>query len=159
MDKEFFTFSEYLRKNEKLLSPSEEDYMEMIYRLSRKRGYTRVTTLASALNVQPPSVTKMIQKFAEMKLIKYERYSVIKLEPLGEKIGKSLLDRHDLVERFLILINVRAGLLEATEKLEHLINGEVYIGINSLVDFFNDNPVILESFKKYSQSYKSNEEI
>ena len=46
MDKKFYTFNEYLRKNEKLLSPSEEDYMEMIYRLSLETGFTRVSILA-----------------------------------------------------------------------------------------------------------------
>ena len=70
MGNEFFTFREYMRKDQELLTPSAEDYMEMIYRLSQKNGFTRVNDLASALNVQPPSVTKMIQKLAELKLIK-----------------------------------------------------------------------------------------
>ena len=73
-EREFFTFREYMRKDRELLSPSAEDYMEMIYRLSADKGFTRVNDLASALNVQPPSVTKMIQKLADLKLIKYEKY-------------------------------------------------------------------------------------
>ena len=38
-DQEFYTFSEYMRKEQETLSPSAEDYMEMIYRLSRSRLY------------------------------------------------------------------------------------------------------------------------
>ena len=34
-DQEFYTFSEYMRKDQEILSPSAEDYMEMIYRLSK----------------------------------------------------------------------------------------------------------------------------
>lgn len=154
MDKEFFTFNEYLRKNDKLLSPSEEDYIEMIYRLSRKKGFTRVSILASALNVQPPSVTKMVQKFADIKLVKYEKYGAIRLEPLGKEIGKNLLDRHNLVEEFLELINVKKGLLETTEKLEHTINDEVFNGFKNLINFFKDNPEILVKYQTYISWHK-----
>ena len=61
LENEFFTFREYMTKNKSLLSPSAEDYMEMIYRLSYKVGFTRVNDISIALNVQPSSVTKMIQ--------------------------------------------------------------------------------------------------
>jgi len=149
MDKKFYTFNEYLRKNEKLLSPSEEDYMEVIYRLSLETGFTRVSRLASALNVQPPSVTKMIQRFAELDLVEYERYGVIKLKPLGMEIGKNLLERHNLVEEFLELLNVKKALLETTEKLEHTISEEVFSGLKNLISFFKDNPEILEEYKEY----------
>ena len=44
-----------------------------------------------ALNVQPPSVTKMIQKLSEINLIKYEKYGVIMLEDKGLKLGKASL--------------------------------------------------------------------
>ena len=50
-DSDFFTFSEYLRKDQEQLSPSAQDYMEMIYRLSQNLGFTRVNDLAQALNV------------------------------------------------------------------------------------------------------------
>jgi len=121
----------------------------MIYRLSRNNGFTRVNDLASALNVQPPSVTKMIQKLAELKLLKYEKYGVIMLEPNGIEIGKALLKRHNLVEKFLELLNVTEGLLEETEKIEHTINEEVLCGMKDLVDFFNDHPKLLEMFYEY----------
>ena len=57
-DQEFYTFSEYMRKDQEILSPSAEDYMEMIYRLSKNQGFTRVNDLAMALNVQPPLLLK-----------------------------------------------------------------------------------------------------
>jgi len=91
----------------------------------------------------------MIQKFADLKLVKYEKYGVIRLEPLGKELGKSLLDRHNLVEEFLELISVKKALLETTEKLEHAIDDEVYLGLKNLINFFKDNPDILEKYKKY----------
>ncbi len=146
---EFFTFREYMRKDRELLSASAEDYMEMIFRLSGENGFTRVNDLAAALNVQPPSVTKMIQKLADMNLIKYEKYGVIMLEPNGTELGKALLNRHNLIERFLTVLGIKDGLLEGTEKMEHTISNEILIGIHDLIDFLNDNPEIMKKFLAY----------
>ena len=148
-DHEFFTFREYMRKDHEFLSPSAEDYMEMIYRLSEENGFTRVNDLASALNVQPPSVTKMIQKLADLNLIKYEKYGVIMLNTSGVETGKALLARHNMIEKFLIFLNVDEGLLEETEKIEHTINKEILCGIKDIVDFFEDNPDLLSRFQSY----------
>jgi Mn-dependent DtxR family transcriptional regulator len=128
--------------------------MEMIYRLSKNQGFTRVNDLAMALNVQPPSVTKMIQKLSEINLIKYEKYGVIMLEDKGLKLGKALLYRHNLIEDFLKLLNITEGILAETEKMEHTINDEILTGIKDLVDFFNDNPELLEKLNKYRNQKK-----
>lgn len=148
-ENEFHTFREYMKKNQNTLSPSEEDYMEMIYRLSRESGFTRVNDLASTLNVQPPSVTKMIKKLADLGLVKYKKYGVIMLKSRGNDIGKALLKRHNLIEKFLLFLNVTDGLLEETEKIEHTINEEVLCGIGDLVDFFTDYPELLKQFNEY----------
>lgn len=58
MQEKFFTFSQYMKNDTNIISASAEDYIEMIYRLSLKNGFTRVNELAISLNVQPPSVTK-----------------------------------------------------------------------------------------------------
>ncbi|NRU21682.1 Mn-dependent DtxR family transcriptional regulator [Clostridium beijerinckii] len=149
MEDEFFTFREYMKKNKSLLSPSAEDYMEMIYRLSNKTGFIRVNDLAAALNVQPSSVTKMIQKLANLNLIKYEKYGVIILRSRGVKIGKYLLKRHDLIEEFLKLLNISDDILEETEKIEHTISTNVLYGMIDLINFFNKYPDLMEKFNRY----------
>lgn len=154
-DNEFYTFREFMRKEQDILSPSAEDYLEMIYRLSRERGYTRVNNLAQALNVQPPSVTKMIKKLSEMELIKYEKYGVIVLEPYGMEKGKELLERHNLIEKFLRLLSVSEGLLEETEKMEHTINSEILHGIKDLIDYFDNHPKLLIEFNQYRDIQKT----
>ncbi|MFU0828604.1 MAG: Transcriptional regulator MntR [Lachnoclostridium sp.] len=154
-EQEFYTFREYMRKDQELLSASAQDYMEMIYRLSAENGFTRVNDLAAALNVQPPSVTKMIQKLADLHLLKYEKYGVVMLEPKGTVIGKALLDRHNLIENFLNLLEIKEGLLENTEKMEHTMSHEILAGIHDIIGFFNDNPDVLKEFRKYRKRHKS----
>jgi Mn-dependent DtxR family transcriptional regulator len=82
-NKDFHTFSEYMKKEDDSLTASMEDYLEMIYRLSLNTGFTRVNELSAALNVQPPSVTKMVQKLAELDLLEYEKYGVLILRKRG----------------------------------------------------------------------------
>jgi Mn-dependent DtxR family transcriptional regulator len=91
----------------------------------------------------------MIKKLSEMDLIKYEKYGVIMLEPLGIKKGNELLQRHNLIENFLKLLNIEHGLLEETEKIEHTINEEILCGIKDLLNFFHDNPDLLDQFNTY----------
>lgn len=142
----FFTFQDYLRNHGDVLTPSMEDYLEMIYRLSQDTGYTRVNQLAEALNVLPPSVSKMIRKLNELKLIKNEKYGVITLLPEGQALGKALIERHHLVESFLALINIKEDRLKETEKLEHMVNDEVLSGLNDLLLFFQAHPEIKAKF-------------
>lgn len=148
-DQEFYTFREYLRSEHDDLSPSAEDYLEMIYRLSRDSGYTRAGDLAQALNVQPPSVTSMVKKLAEIGLLKYEKYGVILLEPNGLAKGEALLQRHDLVENFLKFLNIENDILEETEKIEHTLNDEILTSIKDLLDFFQYNEPVKEAFHEF----------
>ena len=148
-DQEFYTFREYFRNEHEDLSPSAEDYLEMIYRLAKDSGYTRAGDLAQALNVQPPSVTSMVKKLAEMHFIKYEKYGVITLEPSGKIRGKALLLRHNLVEEFLRFLDIKDGLLDETEKIEHTLNEEILCGIQDLLDFFQSRPALLNDFRQH----------
>lgn len=126
----------------------------MIYRLSQNLGFTRVNDLAQALNVQPSSVTKMVQKLSEMNLVKYEKYGVIMLKEDGIKMGKALLYRHNLIEDFLKLLSITEGILSGTEIMEHTISDDILSAITDLVDFFNDNPEILNRWKQYRNREK-----
>lgn len=121
-DKNFHTFKEYMGKP---LTASMEDYIEMIYRLSKNTGYTRIIDLSKNLNIKPSSATKMIQKLSDMEYLNYQKYGVIVLKKKGYDLGKNLLNRHNTVEKFLKLINVKEeNILNETEKIEHTISDD-----------------------------------
>ncbi|HKM39165.1 MAG TPA: hypothetical protein VJ036_02745 [bacterium] len=95
----FYTFRGYHLRNKKhqgILTPSMEDYLEMIYRLSKQVGHTRILELASSLNVQPPSASSMVQKLADHDWVQYEKYSLIRLTTKGRERGAYLLQRHHI---------------------------------------------------------------
>lgn len=148
-DEDFFTFREYMKKEGGLLTASMEDYLEMICRLSENTGFTRIHDLAAALNVQPPSATRMVQKLADAGLINYEKYGVILLGVKGRQVGNTLLKRHNIVESFLKLLGVAEGVLEETEKIEHTISAQTLKCMNALVNFLQDHPEIAREFEEY----------
>lgn len=148
-DKVFYTFREYMKKEDDLLTASMEDYMEMIFRLSRATGYTRIHDLAAALNVQPPSATKMVQKLADMKFINYEKYGIIMLSEKGRQTGQALLERHCIIEEFLKLLGITESVLEETEKIEHTISPQTVECLAEFVSFIKNRPKIVKEFEIY----------
>jgi len=145
-DNNFYTFRGYSLNNEKSLSPSMEDYVEMIYRLSCNKNNVRVNELSVALNVQPPSSTKMIKKLSQLGYVNYVRYGFVNLTERGVEMGKYLLSRHEIISNFLKLIGVNNNLLEQTEKIEHAIYEETMEKINNFILFLKDNPEIYELY-------------
>jgi len=106
------------------LSPSMEDYLEMIYRLAVPKGYTRSSDLAAALNVQPPSASKMVQKLADLTYLHYQKYGIIELSESGRLIGEYLLYRHEIICKFLKFLGGRHIILKENEMIEHSLSIE-----------------------------------
>jgi Mn-dependent DtxR family transcriptional regulator len=139
-----------LLQEKKNMTPSMEDYLEMIYRNCLVEGYTRVSVLAESLNVQAPSASRMIQKLSELDLLDYERYGVIRLTESGEELGEFLYNRHQIVEEFLTYLGVTESLLAETEMIEHHLSLDTLDRITQLNNFFQDNPLIHKEYQDYS---------
>lgn len=155
-NKNFYTFSGYMKKDDKALTASMEDYLEMIYRLSLNTGFTRIHELSQALNVQPPSVTKMVQHLAFLQLVKYEKYGVIILKEKGKELGSQLMERHRIIENFMKSIGVSdENVLEETEKIEHVLVDETIKCFDEFVEFLKDNPDISERYTAFQRGRKS----
>lgn len=141
MKEEFYTLKGYKIKNEEILSSSMEDYIEMIFRLSGKTDEVRVNDLSQALNVQPPSTTKMIKRLAREGYVFYEKYGCINLTEKGREIGSKLLKRHKIIFEFLKCIGVEDNILEQTEIIEHAVNDEVLNKIDKLTEFLKNKRI------------------
>ncbi|MGF7048567.1 Mn-dependent DtxR family transcriptional regulator [Paenibacillus sp. DS2015] len=118
-------------------TPSMEDYLERIYKLIDEKGYARVSDIAEGLEVHPSSVTKMIQKLDKDEYLIYEKYRGLILTTKGKKIGKRLVDRHQLLEQFLTIIGVQEQNIYAdVEGIEHHLSWDSITQIEMLVEYF-----------------------
>jgi Mn-dependent DtxR family transcriptional regulator len=133
-----------------MLTSSMEDYLEKIYELMKEKGYARVSDIASSLSVQPSSVTKMIQKLDEKKLVTYEKYRGIVLTPRGEQLGKLMKQRHKMLEEFLRILGVAEETIQKdVEGIEHHVSPSTMDALNSLVLFFHQNQECLDEFNEF----------
>lgn len=132
-----------------MLTSGMEDYLEMIYREIEKEGYMRINILSERLNVKPSSATNMVQKLAKLGLLDYRKYGIIFLTEEGKKYGKFLLERHNIIEKFLNYLGNTGNLLTETELIEHNISDSTMKNIDLLNRFFETNSEILDGFKSF----------
>lgn len=139
-------------------TPSMEDHIEIIYSLIEQKGYARVSDIAEALSVLPSSVTKMVQKLDKDGYLIYERYRGLMLTPKGQKLGKRLLQRHDLLEQFLRLIGVDEDKIYGdVEGIEHHLSWNSIDRIADLVQLLEEDQSVTEKLKQFSNEQKNDE--
>jgi DtxR family Mn-dependent transcriptional regulator len=83
------------------LSESVQDYLKTIYDLRQENERVTTNALAARLDIAAASVTGMLKKLAEMKLVSYEPYQGATLTPTGEKIALEVIRHHRLIELYL----------------------------------------------------------
>jgi DtxR family Mn-dependent transcriptional regulator len=103
-------------------SASKENYLKAIFHLQQEQGLVTTNALAAALRTRPASVTDMLKKLKEQKLLIYERYKGFKLNNEGRKAAVQVVRKHRLWEYFLVK-KLQFGweeVHEIAEELEHI---------------------------------------
>lgn len=86
-----------------MVTLAEENYLKAILKVS-KNGNEAVSTnaIANELNTKPSSVTDMIKKLTEKKLVIYQPYFGVKLNKDGYSTAIEIVRKHRLWEVFLV---------------------------------------------------------
>lgn len=135
-------------------TPSMEDHIEQIYLLIENKGYARVSDIAEALSVLPSSVTKMVQKLDKDGYLVYEKYRGLTLTPKGQKLGKRLVQRHELLEQFLRLIGVDEGrIYDDVEGIEHHLSWNSIDRIADLVQLLEEQPELTRKLEEMKSNH------
>ena len=98
-------------------------YLETIYVLTEGGAVARTKDIAAEWKVSQPSATEMVQKLAAAGFLHYEPYKGASLTSEGMRIGRDVIRKHRLLERFLVDV-VGVPKEEATESactMEHVI--------------------------------------
>ncbi|MFM2362811.1 MAG: hypothetical protein RLZZ316_1713 [Bacteroidota bacterium] len=114
-------------------STSKENYLKAIFHLQQENKNVTTNALAEALQTKPASVTDMLKKLKEQKLLLYEKYYGVKLTAEGKKVALQIIRKHRLWEHFLVekLAFGWEEVHEIAEELEH-------IGSKKLIDRLDD---------------------
>lgn len=141
------------QENKKHLTPSMEDYLEMVFRSCQQDGYCRIGQLAEQLHVQLPSVSRVVQKLKEMGYIRYQKYGIIQLTEQGREAGGFLWGRHKVVESFLKAIGIDENLLFETEMIEHYVSKNTLKYMEMLTRFLSEHSAVNEEYLLFKAEY------
>lgn len=136
MENNYYTQGVYQKNSEFDISPTMEDYLEMLCRATAppRKSYIRINKLADSLNVKPPAASKMIMKLKEKGYVNFEPYGEISLTEKGVAVSAYLLHRHQVLNRFFSKINATESELELVERIEHFIDSRTLQNIEKLLN-------------------------
>jgi Mn-dependent DtxR family transcriptional regulator len=83
------------------LTETLEDYIEIVYMLTRRQGAVRVRDIARAKSVRMPTVVIALRRLAERGLVRYAAGDCAQLTAAGSARGRRLAERHVFLQRFL----------------------------------------------------------
>ena len=126
-----------------MLSKSEENYLKAIFHLSVKaeKGIS-TNAIAQQLDTKASSVTDMVKKLSEKKLVLYVKYHGVTLTDKGEKIAANVIRKHRLWEVLLVQkFNFNWDEVhEVAEQLEHIHSKKLINEMDAFLGFPKHDP-------------------
>jgi DtxR family Mn-dependent transcriptional regulator len=104
-----------------------QDYLKAIYKLQTSAGKVSTSALAERMGVTAPSATNMIQRLADLGLLRHDRYHGAELTESGARTALEVIRHHRLWELFLAeALRVPLDRVhEEAERLEHTLSDDL----------------------------------
>ncbi len=122
---------------------TEENYIKSIFHLSEE-GDENISTndIARSVNASAASVTDMLKKLKQKKIVTYEKYQGVRLTKEGDKIAKNIVRKHRLWEVFLVdkLGYSWDKIHDIAEQLEHIQSEEMINKLDKFLGFPRFDP-------------------
>lgn len=126
------------------LSFTEENYLKAIYSLCERQDTfdTSTNEIAEKINTKPPTVSDMLRKLAEKKLVTYEKYKRVQLTRSGRQVAIQIIRKHRLWEVFLHdkLQFTWDKVHDVAEQLEHIHSEELISRLEKFLGFPTYDP-------------------
>src|SRR5271154_1073295 len=125
-----------------MISLTEENYLKALFNLANNTGEVNVTELSKQLDIKMPTVTSMMKKLAEKKLVHYESYKPLRLTEKGKKEAALVIRKHRLTEMFLAE-KMKFGwedVHDIAEQIEHIQSPVFFEKMDELLDYPKIDP-------------------
>jgi DtxR family Mn-dependent transcriptional regulator len=122
---------------------TEENYLKTIYHLSTINSLVVSTNqIAEITNTKAASVTDMLKRLSDKKLINYKKYQGVNLTSKGEKVAIDIIRKHRLWELFLVdkLGFKWDEVHDMAEQLEHIQSEELIDRLDSYLEYPKYDP-------------------
>ena len=119
-----------------------EDYLKTIYKLHDRSDIVSTSDIARSLDVSAASVTNMVKRLAQLKLVEYESYRGVSLTETGEKVALEIIRHHRLLELYLreVMGYPWDKIHEEAEHLEHHISEEFEDKLDEMLGYPTHDP-------------------
>ena len=124
-------------------SNTEENYLKIIYHLSLTNdGLISTNAIAEKVQTKAASVTDMMRKLGEKKLVNYLKYQGVTLTEAGKSIAINIVRKHRLWEVFLVdkLHFKWDEVHDIAEELEHINSPELVERLDEFLQFPTADP-------------------
>lgn len=124
-------------------SNTEENYLKIIYHLSLTNdGLISTNAIAEKVQTKAASVTDMMRKLGEKKLVNYLKYQGVTLTEAGKSIAINIVRKHRLWEVFLVdkLHFKWDEVHDIAEELEHINSPELVERLDEFLQFPTNDP-------------------
>jgi DtxR family Mn-dependent transcriptional regulator len=126
-----------------MFTDSEENYLKAIFHLERfsKEGVS-TNAIAEQMHTKASSVTDMLKKLADKKLVNYIKYQGVTLTNTGRKTAAGIIRKHRLWEVFLVekLDFSWDEVHELAEQLEHIESDKLVDRLDKHLNFPKFDP-------------------
>jgi len=122
---------------------TEENYLKAIFKLSAtKKEGVPTNSIAVEIDTKASSVTDMIKKLSDKKLVNYKKYQGVNLTEKGKKIAVTIIRNHRLWEVFLVeKLNFKWDEVhEFAEELEHIKSDDLTERLDAFLAFPKYDP-------------------
>ncbi len=131
-----------------------EDYLEIIYELSKENGYTRIKDISDELCVKPASASEMMRKLSDMGYIVYKKRLFVSLTDSGKEMAEIVRERRSVLVKFLTTLNISPEIAEQDACLiEHVLNPETIEQLKNFVKFVENSPELNPKWLRHFREY------
>ena len=126
-----------------MFSFSEENYLKAIFHLQQSfPSGVSTNALAEEMESKASSVSDMVKKLSEKKLVNYKKYQGVRLSESGKKAAITVIRKHRLWEVFLVdKLNFSWDEVhEVAEQLEHIKSEKLTTELDRFLDFPKRDP-------------------
>jgi Mn-dependent DtxR family transcriptional regulator len=114
----------------------------LIASLVLEKGFASTSDVAERMGVSKSSVTSIVKKLHRQGYLVHTPYRGMALTESGRNLARTMKDRHQILRRLLVLINVPKDIaISDAEKIEHGLHPETVRRLRRLVAYLEENNV------------------
>lgn len=134
--KNYLEFQSEFNMKKKKLTHSVEDYLEMIFLISKEKKEVRITDIAQRMKVRKSSIVAAVKKLCASGYLVHEHYGYILMTDTGKNLAKEVYRKHKILKDFFLdILSLPEDIAEKDAcNIEHYISDQTVRALVKLAE-------------------------